>query len=93
MDEDIKDSSSEESITAVYPFSEIQAHTDSVGCVCLHPVSADIYASGGIDDMAYLYIDNDVKELLGHTDSVVCVCFSVCGEYLAAGSMDGSVSV
>lgn len=90
---DIDDSSSEDSISAVYPFSEIQAHSDSVCSVAIHPTTSDIYASGGIDDMAYLYLANDVKDLTGHTDSIINVSFSNCGEYLAVGSMDGNVSI
>jgi WD40 repeat protein len=92
-DEEIKDISSEDSLTSIYPVSEIQAHTDSVCTVNFHPTSPDTYASGGVDDTGFLYIGQDIKILSGHTDSIVVVVFSNCGEYLAVGSMDGNVSV
>ena len=92
-EEEVKDSSSEESISTIYPFSEIQAHSDSVCSVHFHPTLPDMYASGGIDDMAYLYSGSEVKDLTGHTDSIICVAFSTCGEFLAVGSMDGWVSI
>lgn len=87
------DSDSEDSIEAVFPISEIQAHSDSVCSVAFHPISPDIYASGGIDDIAFFYTQNEAKELTGHTDSIIAVSFSNCGEFLAVASMDGTITI
>jgi len=96
QDEDLNcgsSSSSSSETQSIYPISEIQSHSDSVCTVSFHPSNPDIYASGGVDDVGFLYRSNEVKEICGHTDSIISVQFSPCGEYLALGSMDGSTSV
>jgi angio-associated migratory cell protein len=89
------DSSSSSSSTTpkLYPLAEIQAHNDSVCSVSFSPLSPEIYASGGIDDQAFLFLNSEAKDLPGHSDSIISVSFSSCGEYLAVASMDSSVSV
>jgi ribosome assembly protein SQT1 len=70
-------------------------HASSVFAVAVHP-SAQIAASGGEDDLGYIW-DYSTGEVLvkltGHTDSVSNVGFSYDGEMIATGGMDGKVRV
>eukprot|EP01104_Vermistella_antarctica_P004159 TRINITY_DN14666_c0_g1_i1.p1 TRINITY_DN14666_c0_g1~~TRINITY_DN14666_c0_g1_i1.p1 ORF type:complete len:421 (+),score=71.71 TRINITY_DN14666_c0_g1_i1:28-1290(+) len=70
-------------------------HTDAVLCVACHP-SLPLIASGGCDDIAYVW-NADTGEtrwkLTGHTDSVSAVAFSRDGTLLASAGMDGAVKI
>jgi ribosome assembly protein SQT1 len=88
----------EEEDEIVYEDNSIQHfpnHRQSVFAVAAHP-SAPIAASGGEDDMGYLW---DVESgavlvrLTGHSDSVTSTAFSADGEMVATGGMDGKVRV
>ncbi|KAH7907704.1 ribosome biogenesis protein Sqt1 [Hygrophoropsis aurantiaca] len=71
------------------------AHTGSVFCIAAHP-SAPLAASGGEDDLGYIWDITDgevLVKLTGHTDSVGAVAFSADGEMVATGGMDGRVRV
>ncbi|WFD32738.1 60S ribosomal subunit assembly or modification protein [Malassezia sp. CBS 17886] len=87
-DEEFRD----DSIAAFYD------HRKSVFCVQLHPLfpHPPIVVTGGEDDGAWLWnaIDGSpLARLSGHTDSVVAVAFSVDGEFVATGGLDGRVRV
>jgi ribosome assembly protein SQT1 len=63
-------------------------------CLAAHPRTSAIAASGGQDDMAYIWdtaTGQEIVKLTGHTDSVVAVQFSSDGELIATGGMDGKV--
>ncbi|EJD45996.1 WD40 repeat-like protein [Auricularia subglabra TFB-10046 SS5] len=69
------------------------AHGKSVFTVATHP-RLPIAASGGEDDLGYLWNIEDGEQLVkltGHTDSVSAVAFSTDGELIATGGMDGKV--
>ncbi|CAI5457710.1 unnamed protein product [Closterium sp. Yama58-4] len=70
------------------------AHTSSVYAVACSPLAGGRVASGGGDDVAYLWTighaDDPIK-LEGHGDSVAAVEFSTDGRWLATAGMDGVV--
>uniref|UniRef100_A0A7S1X1M1 Anaphase-promoting complex subunit 4 WD40 domain-containing protein n=1 Tax=Tetraselmis chuii TaxID=63592 RepID=A0A7S1X1M1_9CHLO len=79
-----------------------EAHTDSVYAVAWSAKHPDLVATGGGDDMAFIWrVGEDAfeenhghtLELAGHTDSVVALSFSSSGELLATGGMDGVVKI
>ncbi|KDQ59242.1 hypothetical protein JAAARDRAFT_33965 [Jaapia argillacea MUCL 33604] len=70
-------------------------HKKSVFCVSAHP-TAPIAASGGEDDLGYIWDITDgevLVRLTGHTDSVTSIAFSGDGELVATGGMDGKVRI
>lgn len=79
----------DESVVVQYPEAEHNFHTDEVFCV---DVRADTIVSGGADHKAVVFAGEAV-EIEHHSDSVIFAGFSVCGKYLALGSMDTKVSV
>lgn len=83
----------EEDELAVNPLFELQLHSDSVCSVAIHPQQINIIASGGVDDKAYLKVDDDITELVHHSDTVMKVEFSCDGKYLATASMDGTIGI
>jgi ribosome assembly protein SQT1 len=89
-DEDIEDIIYED--TSVQRFTN---HADSVFTVAAHP-SAKIAASGGEDDLGYIWdyaTGEELVKLTGHTDSVTNIGFNHDGEMVATGGMDGKVRV
>ncbi|KAJ1848145.1 60S ribosomal subunit assembly or modification protein [Coemansia sp. RSA 2703] len=72
------------------------AHKEPVFSVDLHPQQQNLVASGGGDDLAYLWrldTGDTVGQLEKHDDSVVAVKFSNDGSLVASGGMDGKVNV
>ncbi|TRY61942.1 hypothetical protein TCAL_03720 [Tigriopus californicus] len=68
----------------------------SVFTVALHPKNPQIAASGGEDDLAYVWHTHTGGVVLkcdGFKDSVVFVAFSQDGTYLAAADMAGVIKV
>lgn len=82
----------------VYEDNSIQhfpTHRGSVFAVSAHP-TASLVASGGEDDLGYLWdwkTGEELVKLTGHTDSVTSTGFSADGEFIATGGMDGRVRV
>lgn len=74
---------------------DFQSHDGSVFCIACHPTEP-LAASGGEDDVGYIWDITDgevIEKLTGHTDSVTSIAFSVDGEMVATGGMDGKVRV
>jgi len=70
-------------------------HNGSVFAVSTHPI-APIAASGGEDDLGYIWdytTGEELVKLTGHTDSVVATAFSADGEMISTGGMDGKVRI
>mmetsp|Transcript_93815 Transcript_93815/g.186075 ORF Transcript_93815/g.186075 Transcript_93815/m.186075 type:complete len:487 (+) Transcript_93815:110-1570(+) len=97
---------------AVYSDEELQPlhddagahvqHQDSVLAVAFSPADRRLFATGGQDDMAALWMLEEESSgmrlaqrcrLEGHTDSVIQVEFSHDGAYVATGSYDGTVRI
>lgn len=82
----------------VYEDNSIQhfpTHRGSVFAISAHP-TAPIAASGGEDDLGYIWDYTNGEELVkltGHTDSVTSTAFSADGELIATGGMDGKVRI
>ncbi|KAN0027508.1 hypothetical protein ACTFIU_010467 [Dictyostelium citrinum] len=71
-------------------------HTDSVYCVSINKTFPDVIATGGGDDVAYLWDLNSgekVHQLKGHSDSISSIEFNYDGKLVATGGMDGIVKV
>lgn len=70
-------------------------HQKSVFSISAHPTEP-LAASGGEDDLGYIWDITDgeiVTKLAGHSDSVTSTAFSVDGEMIASGGMDGKVRI
>jgi len=79
-----------------------EGHTSGVYAVAWSPTSADTVATGGSDDIAFLwrvgenaFLENqgDVYELKGHQDTISSLAFNRDGSLLASGGMDGCVKI
>lgn len=71
-------------------------HKDSIYCVTSSPSNPDLFATGGGDEMGYLWSVTSGEKLAtlsGHTDSITSIQFSNDGLYLATAGMDGLVRV
>ncbi|CAI5511998.1 unnamed protein product [Closterium sp. Naga37s-1] len=70
------------------------AHTDSVYAVACSPLPGGRVASGGGDEVAYLWTigqAEDPVKLQGHRDSIAAVEFSGDGRWVATAGLDGVV--
>eukprot|EP00271_Cylindrocystis_brebissonii_P004273 TRINITY_DN15912_c0_g1_i1.p1 TRINITY_DN15912_c0_g1~~TRINITY_DN15912_c0_g1_i1.p1 ORF type:complete len:417 (+),score=84.25 TRINITY_DN15912_c0_g1_i1:438-1688(+) len=73
-----------------------RGHSDPVYAVACSPSRMGLVATGGGDDVAFLWGIGETEEhkkLTGHTDSVACLEFSHDGALLATGGLDGAVLV
>lgn len=71
-------------------------HKDSIYCLAVSPSNPELCASGGGDDLGYLWnisTGEKLATLSGHTDSITSIQFSYDGLYLATAGMDGLVRV
>lgn len=76
--------------------AQLTAHTEPVFAVAINTAQPEMFASGGGDDVAYLWRLGQAEpacKLLGHTDTVGAMGFSADGALLATGGLDGSVRV
>ncbi|KAH9945448.1 ribosome biogenesis protein Sqt1 [Epithele typhae] len=101
MDEDEEDGAAgehppdEEIVWEDNSMQHFPNHNGSVFAISTHP-AAPIAASGGEDDLGYIWditTGDELVKLTGHTDSVTSTAFSADGELVATGGMDGKVRV
>lgn len=90
--EDAEAGQNEVTDDAVHCFTQ---HTDAVFAVAWNSADANMVASGGGDDTAYIWrIGQEGHHTLkGHTDSVAALAFNSSGTLLASGSLDSRVSI
>ena len=79
-----------------------QGHTDAIYSVAWSKVSADTVATGGADELGFIwrvgedaFMENqgDVFELRGHKDTITDMEFNNSGSSLATAGMDGCVKI
>ncbi|OAV88485.1 hypothetical protein PTTG_00883 [Puccinia triticina 1-1 BBBD Race 1] len=71
-------------------------HQEPVFCLATHPRNPQICASGGADDLGYIWNTSTGEEILkleGHQDSLSSIEFSNDGEYLATGGVDATIKI
>ncbi|OLY81450.1 putative WD repeat-containing protein [Smittium mucronatum] len=96
-DQDMMGDSSQQQV--IFEDESIQGffeHKEPVYSVAINPVDTNIVVSGGGDDTAYVWRRDTgelVQKLDKHSDSVTAVGFSVDGQYVASGGMDGKIKV
>eukprot|EP00741_Cyanophora_paradoxa_P021199 tig00000237_g20460.t1 len=76
--------------------AQFREHKDPVYCVALHPSNPELAASGGGDDVAYVWniaTGQALHRLQGHTDTVANLKFSFDGKLVATAGMDGTAKV
>ena len=75
---------------------QLAVHTEPVFAVAVCTAAPEIFASGGGDDVGYLWRTGQPApafKLEGHTDTVSALGFSADGSMLASGGLDGTVRV
>ena len=75
---------------------QLTTHTEPVFAVAVNATHPEIFATGGGDDVAYLWRvgqPTPVIKLEGHTDTVSSLAFSSDGTLLATAGLDGQVRV
>ncbi|EGG09528.1 uncharacterized protein MELLADRAFT_42600, partial [Melampsora larici-populina 98AG31] len=71
-------------------------HTSPIFHIATHPKLHNICASGGGDDLGYIWDSengNLIETLNGHLESVSILKFSENGHYLASASVDGNIKI
>jgi len=71
-------------------------HQEPVFCLATHPHNPEICASGGADDLGYIWNTSTGEEILkleGHQDSLSAIEFSHDGRYLATGGVDATIKI
>lgn len=97
--EDVEDVEDVEELSTEGPSKNLVTsfyeHKKSAFVVACHPTQP-LVVSGDEDDLGYIWDLTDgetIVKLTGHTDSVVNAAFSVDGEMIATGGMDGKVRI
>ncbi|KAA1128627.1 hypothetical protein PGTUg99_016087 [Puccinia graminis f. sp. tritici] len=71
-------------------------HQEPVFCLATHPCNPQVCASGGADDLGYIWNASTGQEILkleGHRDSLSAIEFSCDGQYLATGGVDATIKI
>ncbi|KAH9460038.1 hypothetical protein MJO28_004297 [Puccinia striiformis f. sp. tritici] len=71
-------------------------HEEPVFCLATHPLNPEICASGGADDLGYIWNTSNGQEILkleGHKDSLSVIEFSRDGQFLATGGVDATIKI
>ncbi|KAH9812126.1 WD40-repeat-containing domain protein [Melampsora americana] len=71
-------------------------HTSPIFHIATHPKLSNITASGGGDDLGYIWDSengNLIETLNGHLESVSILKFSENGQFLASASVDGNIKI
>ncbi|PLW20764.1 hypothetical protein PCANC_09314 [Puccinia coronata f. sp. avenae] len=71
-------------------------HQEPVFCLATHPINPDICASGGADDLGYIWntaTGDEILKLEGHTDSLSAIEFSRNGQFLATAGVDAAIKI
>ncbi|XP_021758101.1 uncharacterized WD repeat-containing protein C25H1.08c-like [Chenopodium quinoa] len=100
---DVEDDDDEENVSEDMLYAEpddavdlFAHHSGPLYAVACSPKNATLVASGGGDNLAYLWnigCEDRVNELKGHRDSVSCLSFSKDGQLLASGGLDACVKI
>jgi hypothetical protein len=71
-------------------------HQEPVFCLATHPINPEICASGGADDLGYIWntaTGDEILKLEGHTDSLSAIEFSRNGQFLATAGVDAAIKI
>lgn len=87
--------------------AHFDGHKDSIFCIAQHPIHPEIVATGGGDDIGYVFDISDIPQqvteqerqslkslfkLEGHTDSINAITFTYPkGQYIATAGLDGKL--